>query len=124
MARILIVDDELGMRVTTNAFLKNAGYETHVAEDGKVAWDYLTREGSTSEGKVDLVLTDHLMPIMDGLELTRRIRADEGLSGLKIIIYSGGTTNKEEALVACADGFLEKPVGKATLLETVGKYFS
>ena len=78
---------------------------------------------SSSNGDVDLVLTDHFMPVMDGLELTRRIRADSKYASLPVIMCSGGgTTCREEALVAGADNFLEKPYAAKPLLELIATY--
>ncbi len=73
-----------------------------------------------------MVLTDHSMPAtpIDGLELVRRIQAHDQYRNLPIIVYSGGTTNRSEALKAGANDFIEKPYTIGILLETIGKYLS
>ena len=97
---------------------RKGGYEVATANNGQEGLDYLV-----ANGDVDLVLTDHFMPVMDGLELTRRIRADSKYASLPVIMCSGGgTTCREEALVAGADNFLEKPYAAKPLLELIATY--
>lgn len=66
--RILLVEDERGLRNMTALLLKRAGYDVLTAEDGQEAWDKLTSES------VDLIVLDIMMPRMDGYELARRLR--------------------------------------------------
>ncbi len=124
MPKILVVDDERGLRISLKAFLNNAGYEVYTVEDGQAAWDYLIQEGLTPEGKVDLVLTDDDMPRIRGSELVRMIRADERFASIPVIMASGDYKNESKALEGGVDHFLEKPFDKNTLLKTVGQYFS
>ena len=69
-----------------------------------------------------MVLMDLRMPIMDGCEATRRIRAAHGVA-VKIVVLSAGVLaeNRQEALAAGADAFMGKPFQEAELLEVIGE---
>ncbi len=82
MKRILIVDDEGGIRRATASFLRRVGYEALVAADGKQAVDRLRSES------VDLVLCDMCMPEMDGIELILMVRSE--WPGVALVAMSGG----------------------------------
>lgn len=82
MKRILVVDDERGIRRATASFLRRAGYETREAEDGRQAVDRLRAE------PVDLVLCDMCMPEMDGIELILMVRSE--WPGVALVAMSGG----------------------------------
>jgi len=78
---ILVVDDDPSMRFLTQSLLEREGYQVEVALDGEAGWECLRRD------RFDLLITDHDMPRLTGLELCQRIRAD-GLQ-LPIIVASG-----------------------------------
>lgn len=82
MARILIVDDEPDLRGIVRLVLELAGYEVLEAHHGAAA---LQRLGEES---VDLVITDVMMPVMNGSELIDRLRADPEHSKLPILVLS------------------------------------
>jgi CheY-like chemotaxis protein len=66
---ILVVDDELAIRLINSEILIEAGYRVDVAEDGATAWDKLQRIN------YDLLVTDHEMPKLTGVELLRNLHA-------------------------------------------------
>ncbi len=68
--RILLVDDDSAIRGILTALLEDAGYRVRSAADGEAGWDALRA------GRFDLLITDHEMPGLTGLELLRRVRAD------------------------------------------------
>ena len=70
----------------------------------------------------DLVLTDFVMPVMDGLELIRRLRAHAVLRSLPIVVISASATDTDQvtALQSGANAFLGKPVEQDVLLQTLG----
>ena len=70
--KILIVDDELVSRKKMDLLVSNLGYETVVADDGMEGWEVWKKE------RPKMVITDWMMPRMDGLELCKKIRAAEG----------------------------------------------
>ena len=82
MARILVIDDELVIRQALAIMLANVGHKVETAENGRAGLDMLERES------FDLVLTDILMPEMDGVEAMRKLRALP--SPPKIVAMSGG----------------------------------
>jgi len=109
--RILIVDDELVSRKKMDLLIKSLGYETFVANDGIEGWEIWKRE------RTRMVITDWMMPRMDGLELCRKIREVEGSQYIYIIMV----TSKEDVndlvrgMDAGADDFITKPFIKEEL---------
>lgn len=103
---ILIVEDHPIMRSTLCDLLKLEGYQIVTAADGREA---LTR---LEEFPIDLVLTDCLMPNMDGLTLLQTLRDDERYSGLPIIMFTanGDLLTRARALAQGADAFLVRPI--------------
>jgi CheY-like chemotaxis protein len=82
MAKILIVDDEEHVRASLKQVLERAGYEVAVAATGNEGLDLMKREGA------DLVITDVIMPGIDGITTARQIR--ERYRNTRIIVISGG----------------------------------
>ncbi len=109
--RALVVDDDRVVARGLERLLRREGYEVRMAHDGEQAWQLFQQE------PVPLVLTDWLMPHMDGIELCRRLRAHacEGYVYLIMLTGSGDETTKLMALEAGADDFLYKPVNSAEL---------
>ncbi len=113
--RILIVDDDAESRRVIQLSLSLAGHEVIEMENGQAAWEYLQRE------PVRVVITDWLMPCMDGLELTQRIRGGSFKGYIYIIILTVKNTKAEivAGLNAGADDFLTKPFNADELLARV-----
>jgi CheY-like chemotaxis protein/signal transduction histidine kinase len=113
-AKILIVDDSALIRKTAARALKNAGMASDVAEDGAVCLDKVTK------GDYRLILMDIQMPVMDGIESTKRIRALEHETGAPRVVIIGVSANSDsdtrnEAMAAGMDGFLPKPINVDSL---------
>src|SRR4030095_11072709 len=68
---ILIVEDEFGLAEMLREMLRDFGYDVTLAINGRLALEIL------AEGQVDLVLTDMMMPVMDGAELATAMRSDD-----------------------------------------------
>lgn len=98
MARILIVDDEPDLRAMVRLILELAGHEVVEAHHGAAA---LQRLG---EKHVDLVITDVMMPVMNGSELIDRLRADPERTNVRIIVLSASPHAIERA-----DHVMRKP---------------
>lgn len=81
-ARVMVVDDSPTLRKVVASILSRGGHEPMVAADGREALDLLAKE------RVDLMLLDFVMPKMTGYELCRRIRADQRLSALPVVLMS------------------------------------
>ena len=82
MAKILIVDDEEDVRIALKQVLERAGYEVSVAATGNEGLDLMKRDAA------DLVITDVIMPGIDGITTARKIR--EKYRDTRIIVISGG----------------------------------
>ncbi|MGI9297152.1 MAG: sigma-54-dependent transcriptional regulator [Gammaproteobacteria bacterium] len=114
--KILIVDDEVGIRELLSEILIDEGYAVVAAENADAAWDLRVRE------KLSLILLDIWMPGKDGLTLLKQWR-DAGLLGVPIVVMSGHATidTAVEAMKLGALEVLEKPIAANRLLVTVQK---
>jgi len=110
--RILVVDDEPQLTRVLRTGLKSRGYDVRVEADGLSGFETFT------DWHPDLVITDLAMPVMDGLELSRRVRE---ISTVPIIVLSakGEEKTKVEALDIGADDYVTKPFGIDELLARV-----
>lgn len=123
MPRVLVVDDRLDVRMSLEAILEFAGYELVSAENGRVALDVLNRDMSENK-KFDLVITDVMMPELDGIELMTAIRVGYSDKSPPIMVISGGGYNMAaddllEAANRMADHVLRKPFTAEELIEAV-----
>jgi CheY-like chemotaxis protein len=103
MSLVLLVDDEFDILTTYEVLFQLEGFETAIARNGR---DALLR---VAEQQPDLVLTDFMMPVMNGLELCRRLRADPQTRGIPIIVSSAVAPDLGAPGSLC-DGFFMKPV--------------
>ena len=113
MSRVLVVDDEKGVRDSFSLLLAAAGHEVATAASATAALDLLARQD------MDVVLTDLLMPGMNGLELLRRVRALAPRT--QVIVMTGEPTDEtaKAALAAGAADYLAKPIRGAVLFAAV-----
>jgi diguanylate cyclase (GGDEF)-like protein len=102
-ARILIVDDEEDIRASLKDFLLDNGYEVFTAENGQQALEFLEHE------QVDVVMSDLLMPRMDGIALTRSILEMGFETPVIIMTAYASIENAVEAMKAGAAEFVPKP---------------
>ncbi len=111
--RILIVDDKLENRVVLKGFLLPLGFDLAEAVDGRDALD------KAQTCHPDLILTDLVMPVMDGFEAIRRIRQIPALNDVIIISVSASVLKQtqQESVTAGSHDFLSKPVRLEDLLE-------
>jgi CheY-like chemotaxis protein len=109
---ILIVDDEFGLAEMLREMLRDLGFEVTLAINGRLALEIL------EEGTVDLVLTDMMMPVMDGAELAAAMRSDRRHRGTPIIMMTSlPTANPQPA--GLFDAVLRKPFTPDLLLKTM-----
>ena len=113
---ILVVDDDEDIARFVEVNLRLQGFEVAHARDGQEALEMIERR------RPDLAVVDLMMPRVDGLELTRRLRADPMLSALPVIMLTakGMTSDKVHGLNAGADDYLVKPFDTAELVARVG----
>lgn len=102
--RVLLVDDSLIAREAEAALLRSLGHEVSEAADGEEGWQKL------KAGSFELLVTDIQMPILDGIELTRRVKSDPTTAALPVIIVSSlsSPTDRRRGSEAGADAFLGK----------------
>ena len=116
--RVLVADDSITTRTMEQGVLEAAGYDVITAVDGEDAWRRLELEA------VDAVVADVEMPRMDGMGLTRRIRASGTFSKLPVVLVTGLSSAEDQArgLEAGADAYIVKSnFDQATLLDTLNQ---
>lgn len=113
--RILIVDDEPNIVISLEFLMKREGYEVDVAADGEAALESLAR------ATPDLVLLDVMLPKMNGFEICRRIRANPGWRGIRILILTAKGRESEIAkgMGLGADLYVTKPFSTKELVAQV-----
>ena len=109
---LLVVEDEPLVRMLTTFLLRESGFDVLEAGNGSEALEVLA-----NEPRVDLVLTDVRMPVMDGMELSSRLRSSH--PGLPILFLSGETGLDGEALGGT--GCLKKPLTPPELIAAVNE---
>ncbi len=117
-ARILVVDDVKLNRLLLRHFLSDPAFRLEEAVHGQEALEAVGRQ------RPDLILLDMVMPVMDGAELMRRLKADPALARIPIIVVSASALPEEEAKARAAgcDGYLRKPVNKDELLREMARF--
>jgi CheY-like chemotaxis protein len=117
MAKILLVEDQEMNRDMLTRRLVKRGYEVEIAVDGAEGVD------KARNGSPDLILMDMSLPVMDGWEATRRLKADEATRGIPVVALTAHamSTDREKALEAGCDAYETKPVELPRLLETMQK---
>ena len=116
--RLLVVDDYAVNRKVIAMMLAPLGCEIIEADNGQSALDRL------AECPVDVALLDFNMPVMGGLETTRRLRADPRWRKLPVVCLTAGMMDDERAAAAQAgmDAFLDKPIEMSTLVSTIARF--
>ncbi len=116
--KILVVDDEPDILKMVTFRLKKEGYEVITAMDGQEALDLANRE------RPDLVLLDLRLPVMDGYEVCKALKADENLKQIPVVFLTASVASSivEKVKAFKAEGYLIKPFDPVKLLETVKKF--
>jgi tubulin-specific chaperone A len=104
--KVLIVDDDMRNSFALSKLLSDKGITVKIAQNGQKALDFLAEES------VNLVLMDIMMPVMDGFETTRRIRAQQQFRTLPILALTAKAMkgDREKCLAAGVNDYLPKPV--------------
>jgi len=115
MKKILVVEDTEDNRQILRDLLGMAGYEMIEAHDGAEGVNQATTH------KPDLILMDIQMPVMDGYEATRRIKANPELKGIPIVAVTSYALSgdEEKARAAGCDGYIAKPYSPRQMLAKV-----
>lgn len=115
MAKILVVDDSLFARIRVRDMLREGGYETIEAENGAQGL------AQVAAGAPDLVLTDLLMPELDGVGFLAALRASGNRVPAVVLSADIQESKRQQCLDHGAAGFLAKPPQKAALLKLVAE---
>lgn len=115
MRTILVADDDDMFRELVTEILVKGGYRVAKAEDGLAAWNIMQKT------KVDIAVLDVNMPNMDGLELTRKLRADPRFKDMPILMLTVRALIEDQVqgLDRGADEYLTKPFDSAMLVARV-----
>jgi len=117
MKKILLVDDEPDILETLRFRLSAGGYDVDVAPNGAEAL------AMVRNGGFDLVVADFMMPELNGIELTRQIKADPVLFLTKVILFSANPdpNHRKRAMECGAEEYLPKTQGAAFLAEKINE---
>ena len=113
--RLLLVDDEPGLRTAVKAYLEDEGFVVTTANDGEEGW-------TTAQTLMpDVVITDVMMPRCDGYGLLKRLRGDERLGGTPVVFLTakGMTADRIAGFQAGADDYIPKPFDPDELVARV-----
>jgi two-component system chemotaxis response regulator CheY len=117
--KVLIIDDLVPMRMIVRTLLRQIGFE-HIeeADDGEQALQILQ-----ADKDFGLVLSDWIMPVMDGVDLLRKVRSDHNLKDLPFILITAEVEKKKiiEAIKAGVDIYIVKPLTEDILREKLKK---
>ena len=116
--RILVVEDQEDLRGVLRTLLTGSGYAMLEAVDGE------TGVARAKSDRPDLILMDIQMPVLDGYEATRRIKADPNLAATPVIAVSSFAMkgDEEKARAAGCDHYVTKPYSPMQLLRVVRAY--
>ena len=108
----LVIDDSRAMRRILGGMLKELGFDVHEAGHGREALDCLQERGTA-----DIALVDWNMPVMDGLEFIKAVRANAALAPMKMLMVTSETEIERvaAALQAGADEYVMKPFDREAL---------
>ncbi len=117
-ARVLLADDNADMRDYVARLLRQHGYEVETVPDGAAALAAIARR------RPDLVLSDVMMPVLDGFELVAALRRDTTTRDIPIVLLSAraGEEARIEGVEAGADDYLVKPFSARELLARIGAH--
>lgn len=115
MAKILLVEDNEMNRDMLSRRLKRNGYDVVIAIDGQQGVDMAASEAP------DLILMDMSLPVIDGWEATRRVKANEATRGIPVIALTAHAMagDREKAIEAGCEDYDTKPVEITRLLEKI-----
>jgi len=113
--KILIVDDEEDIRQVVGKFLVSNGYDVLTAEDGAKGWEIIQKQTP------DLIILDLVMPIMDGVELLKKIKEHPSFQEIPVILLTGKSSDKDvlSGYAWGADYYITKPFKMQTIIAGV-----
>jgi DNA-binding response OmpR family regulator len=117
---VFVADDEAKLRELVAFHLETAGHDVTIFPDGQACWQRL-QEADQLPG---VILTDVMMPHMDGFQLVQRVRDDGNLSEIPIVILTGRGTESDvvRGLEIGANDYLTKPFRSQELIAHIERY--
>jgi twitching motility two-component system response regulator PilG len=118
--KILIVEDEEHLLELESLLLTTKGYEVKGVLDGPSALELV------ASMKPDLILLDIMLPVMDGYEVCRQIKANDATRHIPVIMLSGKKSKKDlvKGEQAGADWYITKPFKSVMVIETIQRFLS
>ncbi|MGZ8198743.1 MAG: response regulator transcription factor [Burkholderiales bacterium] len=115
MKRVLVAEDEPSIVLSLEFLLREAGFEVITAQNGATAL------ALAEQHKPDLVVLDIMLPLVNGFEVCRALRADPALRGLRIVMLTarGREREVEKGLALGADAYITKPFATRELVKTI-----
>lgn len=119
-SKILLVDDEPGLRDAVQAYLEEEDFAVNVAASADAAWELLAKDPP------DLVISDIMMPQVDGYQFLKRLREDERFQALPVVFLTarGMTSDRIQGYEAGCDAYLPKPFEPDELVAIVKNLLS
>lgn len=116
---VLIVDDEDRNTFALSSYLEASDMKTIIAKDGAEAIQLLRKDD-----KIDIILLDMMMPVMDGYEVLNILKNDESLKHIPVIAVTARAMkgDKEKCLEFGAWDYVSKPIELALLLDKISKW--
>lgn len=113
--QLLLVDDEPGLRQAVQAYLEDDGFTVHAASNAQEGWDLLQRMSP------DLVISDIMMPQVDGYQFLKQLREDARFQSLPVVFLTarGMTSDRIQGYNAGCDAYLSKPFDPDELVAIV-----
>jgi CheY-like chemotaxis protein len=115
MPSVLLVDDEPDMLFVWRFILRNAGYDVRCAANGRIAFDLLL------EKVADVVVSDWMMPVMNGEELCRRLRGHPAFGAVPVLIFTAMSPLPPDRKGHLWDEWLVKPATREVFLDAVAQ---
>jgi len=118
--KVLLVDDEPGLREAVEAYLEDEGFIVNVASNAEQGWELVQQETP------NLVITDIMMPEVDGYQFLEKLRSDPRFKGLPVIFLTakGMTADRIKGYEAGCDAYLSKPFDPEELVAIVKNLLS
>jgi len=116
-AKVLITEDEPNIVESLTFILKRAGYDVAAVTDGEAAMQCL------QASRPDVMILDLMVPKLNGFEVLKRVKGDQALAGLPVLVLSAKGQAHDRRLVEeiGADAFVTKPFSNRNIVEQIGR---
>lgn len=121
MPRVMIVEDDSTILENLSQLLQLNGLNVAQARDGQMALDYLKNPDNQGAAAPRMIVSDLMMPVMDGFELLRAVREDTSLNHLPFVLLSArsDSSDLQQAFMLGANDYLVKPFEVEQLMDVI-----